>query len=172
MAHRNFTVRKKIAASGRRNQDVEKFVCDLPLHIPPVQFATLMSLPWQGRPPWLGDGSSHDLLLVCVQSLPHTDHADHLDHPPSTTGEKNKKRKTMIEISFRSESLRRVRSTCNDSKKVSTGQNGLVTRTSPGGLVVRDYTCQFGRVYCRCCRLLKRRLFPFHIIDSYRQGLS
>lgn len=76
---------------------------DLLLHMPPVQFATLVSLPWQGRPPWLGGGSSQDLLLVCVQSVPHTDHADHLDHPPSTTVAfpgKRKKRRTVRGIVF------------------------------------------------------------------------
>lgn len=77
-----------------------KVAGDSPLHMPPVQFATLMSLPWQGRPPWLGGGSSHVLRLVCVQSLPHVDHAVHLDHPPSTTatkgvGEKKKERKML-----------------------------------------------------------------------------
>lgn len=73
---------------GRRRESWQvdgKGSRDLLLHMPPVQFATLVSLPWQGRPPWLGGGSSQDLLLVCVQSVPHTDHADHLDHPPSTT---------------------------------------------------------------------------------------
>lgn len=88
--HRNFMIHKKIATGGGRNQDIEKLAGDLPLHMPPVQFATLMSLPWQARPPWLGGGSSQSLLLVCVQSLPHTDHADHLDHCPSTTGKESK----------------------------------------------------------------------------------
>jgi hypothetical protein len=78
-----------------------------------------MSLPWQGRPPWVGGGSSHDLLLVCVQSLPHIDHADHLDHPPSTTGEKRKR----IDVSFRFESLRRAGSTCGGNKKEKVRQD-------------------------------------------------
>lgn len=141
----NFMLLKKIATDGRCNQDIEKFAGDLPLHMPPVQFATLMSLPWQDRPPWLGGGSSHNLLLVCVQALPHTDHADHLDHCPSTAG----KKKSKIETSFRSESLRRVRSTCSDNKKAR--QTGLVTRTYLRSLVG-------GRPYLS----IRLRLLPLH----------
>jgi len=122
-----FMTRRK-AVTG--NQNIEKFASDLPLHMPPVQFATLVSLPWQDRPPWLGGGSSHNLFLVCVQSLPHTDHADHLDHCPSTAGKESK-----IETPFRSESLGQVRSTCSDNKEVRQDKTGFVTRTNSRGLV-------------------------------------
>lgn len=51
VGQRKFMIRKKIATSGRRNRNIGKFAADLPLHMPPVQFATLISLPWQDRPP-------------------------------------------------------------------------------------------------------------------------
>jgi len=159
-------MRKKVVTSEKRNQDITKFTSDLPLHMPPVQFATLISLPWQDRPPWLGGGSSHVLLLVCVQSLPHTDHADHLDHCPSTAGKRSK-----IEASFRSESLRRVRSMYSDNKKVRQDKKARNSRESPRIVsLVRDYTYQFGYVYCYCTGSYNDVIYLslLYIIDSYR----
>lgn len=122
-------------------------VRDLLLHMPPVQFATLMSLPWQGRPPWLGGGSSHDLLLVCVQSLPHTDHVDHLDHPPSTTDrprEKKKRRGSSRVESLKGDLGRRKATSGRKKSAGRTGNRGLVTGPYPHEPCLSSHTCQFG----------------------------
>lgn len=155
---------------------------DLPLHMPPVQFATLMSLPWQGRPPWLGGGSSHVLLLVCVQSLPHTDHADHLDHPPSTTDEgrretkrKRSRRDTRIKncglshavvAELTTGSCDRTTTTTATSatrrreESSTSGERARNSHESPRSRCGRPYLSIQVYVYRRAVGSQRRRLFP------------
>lgn len=60
----------------------------LRLHIPPVQFFVARSFPpTQYRPPFLGCGLLHSLLLKWRQSGPHDDHDVHEDQFPSTAGQ-------------------------------------------------------------------------------------
>lgn len=147
---------KRVVTSGKGSRD-------LLLHMPPVQFATLMSLPWQGRPPWLGGGSSQDLLLVCVQSVPHTDHADHLDHPPSTTVCPREKKKETNGSKDRLSFVRSLKGTRIAVKAMGKKLRGNGTAR----LVTRPYPHEpFSKAIL--VNSVARTSLPFRLIDSYR----
>ena len=59
------------------------------LHMPPVQFLVVRSLPppEQYLPPFLGAGLLHSLRRKWRQSGPQEDHVVHCDHAPSTVGQ-------------------------------------------------------------------------------------